>query len=896
MNIKSVLLTVLSIGLCSCVSEPVHVTNVTLDSRALTIEVGESQLLTATVSPFNAENAVIVWASDNASVAKVANGLVTAVAPGTARITAQADDGGFSDACLVTVPIPFVFVTEVSLDPTSLEMNEGEWVQLHAVVLPDNADDPSLKWSSSAPDVAQVTSDGVLLALTPGEAIITVTTVDGGKNATCSVIVKDKVTGLTLEPEQMDILIGQESDIVAHLEPDNAHVSIVWMSTEPDIVSVDNQGHIRGVSVGDATICAATDYKGMMAFCKIHVRNKIESIKVTANYSEVNIGKTLPLKVSVTPNNLPDTKTEWHSSNESVATVDAHGLVTAKAKGTTIISAKIINGPESKTDELEIKVIQPVTSIEVSPNKLELDVDEEIDIEKKLSVTSNPSDADDKSYRYEVSSASTSIISYQNGKIKGLKAGEAELYLIPNKPEPNDLKATCTIIVKAKVESISLQPSLEIAEGGTYELKVSITPDTASGTLVEWTSTNPNVAAVSKNGLVTAIAVGTTKITASCGGKSATCEVTVTPKTVNVTGVTLDPSTISLEAGGTISLKATIRPDNATNKTLKWSSSNNAVADVDNIGKVTAIAVGTAVITVTTEDGNKSAECSVTVTAPPVMVTSITLPCTSATIAFGQKLDLSEITILPADATNTDLVWTSSDDSIASVTNEGIVTAGTKAGTATIKATNVPSQVSATCVVTVKSQIVLVTEVSISPSRLTLYVNETAKVTASVLPSNADNKNIKWSVSQGATVTVDQNGNVTALKEGTSRLIAKSEDGGASDWISVTVTKNAVESISLKETEITLKTGETYDLQYELKAKDPSKKPSNQNVSWKSSNPSIASVDGSGRITAKSKGSVSITVQSADNSNIKATCAVTVLASGSGSGGSEGFDFDDWNF
>mgnify|MGYP002623103599 CR=1 FL=1 len=896
MNIKSVLLTVLSIVLCSCASEPVHVTNVTLDSKALTIEVGASQLLTATVSPFNAENAVIVWSSDNASVAKVANGLVTALAPGTARITAQADDGGISDACLVTVPIPFVFVSDVSLDPSSLEMNEGDREQLHAVVLPDNADDPSLKWSSSAPDVAQVTSDGVLFALTPGEATITVTTVDGGKNATCSVIVKDKVTGLTLEPEQMDILIGQESDIVAHLEPDNANVNIVWKSTEPNIVSVDNHGHILGVSAGDATICAATDYKGKIAFCGIHVRNKIESFKVTADYSEVNIGKTLPLKVSFTPSNLPDTKIEWHSSNDSVATVDDDGLVTAKAKGTTIISATIINGPDIKTDKLEIKVIQPVTSIKVSPATLELEVDGEVDIEKSLSATIDPSDADDKTYSYKVSPASGSIISCQNGKIKGLKAGEAELYLIPNNPESDDIKATCKIIVKAKVESISLLPSLEIVEGGTYQLTVSITPKEASGMPVEWTSTNPTVASVASDGLVTANKVGTTRINASCGGKSATCEVTVTPKIVNVTGVTLDHATVSLEAGSTISLKATIQPDNASNKTLKWSSSNEAVARVDNIGNVTAVAVGTAVITVTTEDGNKSAECSITVTAPPVMVTSITLPQTSATIAFGQKLDLSAVTVLPADASNTTLVWTSSDDSIASVSNEGIVTAGTKAGTVTIKATNIPSQVSATCEVTVKSQIVLVTSVSISPSRLTMYVNETAKVTASVLPTNADNKNIKWSVSQGSTVTVDQNGNVTALREGSSRLIAKSEDGGASDWITVTVTKNAVESISLKETELTLKTGETYDLQYELKAKDPSKQPSNQNVSWKSSNPSIASVDTSGRITAKSKGTVSITVQSTENTNIKATCTVTILASGSGSGGSEGFDFEDWNF
>ena len=151
----------------------------------------------------------IEWASDATSVATVAqDGIVTlAGTSGTAKITAKADDGGYSDVCVVTVPNPFVFVDGVTLDPSSVTLHEGEWMELTATVTPANADDPTLQWTSNNPDVAQITSEGVLLALKPGKAVVTVTTADGGKTASCEVTVKDRVTGLRLEPEKTELSV-----------------------------------------------------------------------------------------------------------------------------------------------------------------------------------------------------------------------------------------------------------------------------------------------------------------------------------------------------------------------------------------------------------------------------------------------------------------------------------------------------------------------------------------------------------------------------------------------------------------------------------------------------------------------------------------------------------------
>ena len=222
-----------------------------------------------------------------------------------------------------------------------------------------------------------------------------------------------------------------------------------------------------------------------------------------------------------------------------------------------------------------------------------------------------------------------------------------------------------------------------------------------------------------------------------------------------------------------------------------------------------------------------------------------------------------------------------------------MVKAGSTAGTATItaKSKSNPS-VTATCKVTVKSEIILVNKITISPSSLNLSLNETAKLTATVSPSNADDKTIIWSVPQGAVASVDQNGNVTAVREGQSRIIAKSADGNAQAWITVVVTKVAVTGFALSPTTLTLKVGETYDLQTTFVPANASIR----KVSWSSKSTSVATVDANGRVTAKAAGTATIVAKPTDATSLQKECTVTVLGSGTGTGGAEGIDFEDWNF
>jgi hypothetical protein len=183
----------------------------------------------------------------------------------------------------------------------------------------------------------------------------------------------------------------------------------------------------------------------------------------------------------------------------------------------------------------------------------------------------------------------------------------------------------------------------------------------------------------------------------SCGGGD---EPEPEPKPVAVSGVTLNKTALSLEIGASETLTATVAPDNAANKAVVWSSSNGAVAAVDNTGKVTATAAGTTTVTVITADGGKSATCNVTVAARAV--SGVSLDKTSLSLVAGDSETLVA-TVSPADAVNKNVAWSSSNEAVATVDGGGKVTAVQK-GTATVTVTTADGGKTATCEVTVEAK------------------------------------------------------------------------------------------------------------------------------------------------------------------------------------------------
>ena len=208
------------------------------------------------------------------------------------------------------------------------------------------------------------------------------------------------------------------------------------------------------------------------------------------------------------------------------------------------------------------------------------------------------------------------------GIVIGIKAGTATITA-----KAGEKTATCTVTVTAAstepevvpVTGITLDKTTASVEAGkSLTLTATVTPDNATDKTVTWTTSDRSVATVDSTGIVIGIKAGTATITAKAGEKTATCTVTVTaastePEVVSVTGVTLDKTTATLDIDQSITLTATVAPENATNKAVTWASDKTDVATVDANGKVTAVAAGTANITVTTQDGGKTATCVVTV-------------------------------------------------------------------------------------------------------------------------------------------------------------------------------------------------------------------------------------------------------------------------------------------
>ncbi len=424
----------------------------------------------------------------------------------------------------------------------------------------------------------------------------------------------------------------------------------------------------------------------------------------------------------------------------------------------------------------------------------------------------------------------------------------------------------------AGVSSVAVTPSrIEIIEGGSAVLSASVSPEAASDRAVAWSSSDRSVATVDKAGTVHGLRPGTATVTATAEGKSGTCAVTVKAKAVNVTEVTLDKTELTLTEGETETLTATVKPDNADNKKVTWSSDKTDVATVGGDGRVTAVKAGEAVITVTTEDGGKTATCKVTVKAKAVNVTDVTLDKTELTLTEGETETLTA-TVKPDNADNRKVTWSSDKTEIATVDGDGKVTA-VKAGEAVITVTTEDGGKTASCKVTVKAKAVNVTEVTLDKTELTLTEGETETLTATVKPDNADNRKVTWSSDKADVATVGGDGRVTAVKAGEATVTVTTEDGGKTATCRVTVKAKAVPvtGVEVNPWAVTLSVRGTSKLSYTIRPADAT----NQNVKWESESPSVATVDSEGNVQGVAAGTAKICVTTEDG-GFKSYCTVTV--------------------
>ena len=509
------------------IQQGVEITSITISTNELTLKEGESTKVVFSTEPTNASDKTIEWTSSDPEVASVSYGVIYALKAGEATITAKSITGDCSASCKVTVVCP---VQGVKISNHNVTLKVGQSTTLDAEVYPGRACDRTVHWSSDNNSVATVSAEGIVTGVASGTAKITVRTTDGDFTDECTVTVVSDVEGIILNrTEAFELVVDETFDFVATIKPKGAtNQTVFWSSTNPEVASVNENGHVVALSAGETIISATSQDGGHHAFCTVRVRNKVDRITISQNKVTIYIGGDgVTLTYTISPSDAGNVNIVWRSSNETVATVDQNGHVTAKGKGAARIYASTTTGDVN--DSCEVTVLQPVTSISVNPAFVVMWVGESRD----LAVTLGPADADDLNYSVSITGTNKDAISFtkigNKVSVIALKVGTAKIQLIPVLRSVFEY-AECEISVRANVSSVSLnRTSITLTEGESETLTAQAFPSDADQSFT-WSTNNRSVATVDSNGKVTAVAPGSAVITATAASnssKKAECSVTV---------------------------------------------------------------------------------------------------------------------------------------------------------------------------------------------------------------------------------------------------------------------------------------------------------------------------------------------------------------------------------
>ncbi len=652
--------------------------------------------------------------------------------------------------------------------------------------------------------------------------------------------------------------------------------SFRFSSSPLDVATVGaNDGVVKAVGLGNANVyIVANNNKvindlfgtyaasaGALTFLPPNTGYKV-NVEVVNGVSISSTSEVMPLGSSLqlylTAPNPYEGDIIWKSSDEKVVTVDENGLVTAVgvSKDDVYVTVKVKVKGVTKQAKCKIKVVAAVDDIKLNSKNDFVEVGDNLTI----SATISPKLAGAKLV-WSVSDESLATIATTSDlsmTITGVKAGTVVVRAV--NPE-NSIVATKIIKVVQEVQKLTLSDTeLTLPQTvGFYQLYAYCEPELPPSQSLKWTSSNKRVATVDANGKVTLLKPGQTVITVSTpNGLLEQCNLTITQ---GVTGITFDTTEMTLYVGDKERITYVVKPDTATNVQLNWQSFDTKIATVDASGYVTAKNVGTTIIRAKSADGTGvEAMCKVTVLQS---ATAMKLDVTELTMNVGENHQL-EVILTPV--TSSDVVtFESSNTKIATVTKRGKISAKAKGNCVIMARTS--AGLIAYVNVTVTQQ---VTGVKLSANEATIYAGEELKLTATITPANANDKELTWTSTKPKVASVE-NGVVKGLENGTTLIQVVTSDGEYMDFCMVTVIELVTEIILPEEAEVGV------GRKLKLEATVSGEKATNKNVTWKSSNKKIATVNSKGKVTGKKVGTCIITVTATDGSGAYAECELRVF-------------------
>ena len=481
------------------------------------------------------------------------------------------------------------------------------------------------------------------------------------------------VEAVRLTRDNLTLYAGERTALGVRISPENAtEQTVLWESSDEAVAAVED-GVITAKTPGGARITARAD--GCSAECAVLVKPTVERVSLSEDALTLTAGETAALDAAADP----EGDVAWLSSDETVAEV-SDGTVTAKKPGAAAILAA--SGGKYACCAVRVREAEaPVETVTLSQTALTLKPGETA----ALTATVRPAGADQTVVWY---SADPETACVAGGEVVAICAGTTEIAAIAG-----GVKAACGVTVAEdglRAASLMLSAgTLELTEGRTAALTATVLPTSIPQSSIVWISSNEE-AAVVDSGVVTARAAGAAIIRASVGGKTASCTVTVKAARVPVSSVILDRSTLELSVDGTARLTATVRPENADDRTVVWQSSREDVATVSG-GIVRGVAEGSALISATA--GGAKAECSVTVSQALVWcsvvnrLSHVTTDQTAVVVAKGRAYKaaltaesgytLTEVNVKMGSEDITKTAWNAEEGcvNIEAVTGNVVVTA-----------------------------------------------------------------------------------------------------------------------------------------------------------------------------------------------------------------------------
>ena len=516
------------------IGDAIDVASLSLNPSALCLGKGQKvDTLHVTVLPEDATNRALIWESSNEAVAKVdADGTITCVAAkGTAIITARTTDGSeLSASCKVTAQARGATGIAISgAGERNAVIRKSTTLKAQLSGKPTNK---TVKWASSDPSIATVSSKGVVKGVALGTAVITATAASGHQ-AQCTVkVINQPVTSIKLSKTKASVLLQSGTlKLKATVAPKDAYdKALVWMSDAPEIATVDENGVVTVHAAGTATITAmARDGSGKTASCKVTViRRAVTGIKLNTKKATVVHNRSLKLKATVNPKDAYDKALIWTSSAPEIAAVDENGVVTALRPGTAVITATSKDSGKAAACNVTVKK-NAVTKVKLTYNgaaktKLTLNFENERGrLNTGFAGAVTPADATVTGVRWVSSRPDVVTIDEESGafEVKGVGKATISCIAIDNAKK----KATCAITVsKTAVKSVTAYHNgealtkktvLQLAVGAEDSgLTAAVLPENATYPGVTWKSSNAKIVKIdSATGAMTALKKGTVTIT-----------------------------------------------------------------------------------------------------------------------------------------------------------------------------------------------------------------------------------------------------------------------------------------------------------------------------------------------------------------------------------------------